>query len=166
MVCSPDDNTDFFDSVAGVWQGDTFAPFFLIHNLPWLLTTNLNGSNERKRLHTKKDKKAKDKKEMIPRQNYYSCRLCEWSNVCNVHANTPAQAESLLHSLEQTAKGIGFYRNSDKTELCFNQCGAASSLNGKPLKWVNLGSTISSTESDVNLRIGKAWTAIDRLSTK
>ena len=38
----------------------------------------------------------------------------------------------------------------------------------KPLKLVDqftyLGSNISSTESDVNLRIPKAWTAIDRLS--
>ena len=32
-------------------------------------------------------------------------------------ANTPAQAESLLHSLEQTASGIGLYVNSDKTEF-------------------------------------------------
>ena len=29
-------------------------------------------------------------------------------------ANTPAQAESLLHNLEQAAKGIGLYMNSDK----------------------------------------------------
>ena len=42
-----------------------------------------------------------------------------------------------------------------------------SSLNGKPLKLVDpfiyLGSNISSTESNVNIRIGQVWTAIDRL---
>ena len=32
-------------------------------------------------------------------------------------ANTPAQAKSLQHSLEQAAGGIGFNVNSDKTEF-------------------------------------------------
>ena len=47
----------------------------------------------------------------------------------------------------------------------FNQS-CVISLNGKPSKLVNhfiyLGSNISSTESDVNIRKGYAWTAIDR----
>ena len=30
-------------------------------------------------------------------------------------SNTPAQEEYLLHSLEQTAEGIGLYVNTDKT---------------------------------------------------
>ena len=30
--------------------------------------------------------------------------------------NTAAQAETLLHSLERTAAGIGLYLNADKTE--------------------------------------------------
>ena len=41
-------------------------------------------------------------------------------------------------------------------------------MHGKPLKFVDkvtyLGSSISSTESDVNIRIGKLWTLIFRLS--
>ena len=58
--------------------------------------------------------------------------------------------------------------NSYKTEfMCFNQDGAICSLNDKLLKLVDqftyLGSNISSTESDVNTRVGKAWTAIYRL---
>ena len=32
-------------------------------------------------------------------------------------ADIPAQAESLLHSLEEAAKNIGLYVNSDKTEF-------------------------------------------------
>ena len=35
---------------------------------------------------------------------------------------TVVHAESLLHSLEQAARGIGLYMNSDKTEfVCFKQ---------------------------------------------
>ena len=49
--------------------------------------------------------------------------------------DTPAQVESLLHSLEQTAKSIGLYVNLDKIDfMCFNHDGFISSLNGKPLK--------------------------------
>ena len=31
--------------------------------------------------------------------------------------NTPVQAKSLLHSLKQSAGGIGFYVNANKTKL-------------------------------------------------
>ena len=65
-------------------------------------------------------------------------------------------------------RGIGLYANSDKTEfMCFNQDGTISSLNEKPLKLIDpftyFGSNISSTESDLNIHIGKAGTWIDRL---
>ena len=50
-------------------------------------------------------------------------------------ANTPAQAKSMLHSLEQTASGIGLHVNSDKTDfICSKQNGAISTLNDQLLK--------------------------------
>ena len=82
-------------------------------------------------------------------------------------ANTPAQAKTLLHSLEQAAAGIGLH-NADKTEyMCFNQRGDISKLNGSSLKQLDkftyLGSSVSSTETDINTRLTKVWTAIDGL---
>ena len=48
-------------------------------------------------------------------------------------ANTPAQAETLLHSLEQAAGGIGLHVNTDRTEyMCFNQRGDISTLKSRP----------------------------------
>ena len=84
-------------------------------------------------------------------------------------ANTPNQAETLLHSLERAATGIGLYVNAHKPEyMCFNQTGDISTLDGTPLKQVDkfthLGSTIASTEKDIDTRLTKAWTAINRLS--
>ena len=39
-------------------------------------------------------------------------------------ANTPNQAETLLHSLERAAAGIGLYVNEHKTKyMCYNQTG-------------------------------------------
>ena len=84
-------------------------------------------------------------------------------------ANTPNQAETLLHSLERAAAGIGFHVNAHKTEyMCYNQTGNIATLDGASLKLVDkftdLGSSVSSTEKDIDTRLTKAWTAIDRLS--
>ena len=83
--------------------------------------------------------------------------------------NTPNQAETLLHSLELAAAGIGLHINAHITEyICYNQTGAISTLDGTSLKLVDkftyLGSSISSIEKDIDTRLTKAWTAIDRLS--
>ena len=51
--------------------------------------------------------------------------------------------------------------------MCFNQTGDISTLNGSTLKLVDkftyLGSSVSSTEKDINTWLAKAWTAIDKL---
>ena len=77
--------------------------------------------------------------------------------------------ESLLHSLEWAAAGIGLHVNAHKTEyMCYNQTGNITTLDGASLKLVDkftyLGSSISSTENNINTRLTKAWTAIYRLS--
>ena len=51
--------------------------------------------------------------------------------------------------------------------MCFNQRGDISTLKSGFLKLVDKfthqGSSVSSTEKDINTRLAKAWTAIDRL---
>ena len=84
-------------------------------------------------------------------------------------ANTPAQAETLLHSLERAAAGIRPHVNELKTEYrCFNQTGDIYTLGGSSLKFVDkftyLGSSVSTTGTDIDTRLTKAWTAIDKLS--
>ena len=84
-------------------------------------------------------------------------------------ANAPTQAETLLHSLKRAAASIGLHVNVHKTEYtCFTQTGDISTLNGSSLRLVDkftyLGSSVSSTETDINTRLPKAWTAINRLS--
>ena len=101
-----------------------------------------------------------------------------WSDM-NLLANTPNQptnqptkpnqAKTLLHSLERAATGIGLHINAHKMEyMCNNQTGDISTLDGTFLKLVGkftyLGSSVSSTAKDIDTRLTKAWTAIDRLS--
>ena len=98
-----------------------------------------------------KDKFQADKgrKQKIPCKNNYT-------NDIALLANTPAQAETLLHGLDRAAGCIGFHVNSHKTEyMCFNQRGDISTLNDNSLKLVDkftyLGSSVSSTEKDINM---------------
>ena len=82
----------------------------------------------------------------------------DYANELELFENTPAQAEFLLHSLEQTAKSIGLYVNLYRTEfIWFKQDGAITTLNDRLHKLVDhftyLGSNISSTEGDVEI----AW---------
>ena len=84
-------------------------------------------------------------------------------------ANTPNQSETLLQILERATAGIRLHVNAHKTEyMCFNQTGDISTLDGTSLKLVDkftyLGSSVSTTEKDIDTRLTKAWTTIDKLS--
>ena len=52
--------------------------------------------------------------------------------------------------------------------MCYNQTGDISTLDGTPLKLVDkfiyLWGSVASIEKDINTRLTKAWTAINRLS--
>ena len=79
------------------------------------------------------------------------------------------QVETLLQSLERAAAGISLHANAHKTEyMRFNQTGDISKLNGSSLKQVDkftyLRSSVSSTETDIDTRLAKAWKDINRLS--
>ena len=100
----------------------------------------------------------------MPHKNNYRFQLRQW-----LLANALAQAETLLHNLEWATTGFGLHVNAHKTEyMCFNQTGIISTLNGSSLKLVDkftyLGSSVSSTEMNINMRLTKAWTTINWLS--
>ena len=84
-------------------------------------------------------------------------------------ANTPNQAKTLLHSLERAVAGKGLHVNAQKTKyMCYNQTGDITTLDGASLKLVDkftyLVRSVSSTEKDIDTRLTKVLTAIDRLS--
>ena len=76
-----------------------------VHNLPRQRTSNVYRFNERKWLHTGKGKN--------PGQTITDTDYAD--DIAHL-ANTPTQAESLLHSLEKAAGGINLRVNADKTE--------------------------------------------------
>ena len=159
-VRSPDGDTEYFDIVAGVLQGDTLAPYLFIICLDYILRTSIDKIRENGFELTKKRSKRYPTKTITD---------ADYADDIAILANTPNQAETLLHSLERAAAGIGLHVNAHKTEyMCFNQAGDISTLDGISLKLVDkftyLGISVSSTEKDIDTWLTKAWTAIDKLS--
>ena len=160
-VRSPDGDTEYFDIVAGVLQRDTLAPYLFIICLDYVLRTSIDKIKENGFELTKKRSR---------RYPATTITDADYADDIAILANTPDQAETLLHSLERAAASIGLHVNAHKTEyMCYNQTGDISTLEGTPLKLVDkftyLGSNVESTEKDIETRLTKAWTAINRLST-
>ena len=159
-VRSPDGDTDYFDIVAGVLQGDTLTPYLFIICLDYLLRTSIDKIKENS-IKLTKERSRRYPTQAITDTNY--------ADDIVLLANAPTQAETLLHSLEWAAAGIGLHVNAHNTDyMCFNQVGNISTLYGSSLKLVDKftyqGSSVSSTETDINMWLAKAWTAVDRLS--
>ena len=159
-VRSPDGDTEYFDIIAGVLQGDTLAPYLFIICLDYVLRTSIDKIRENGFELTKKRSRRYPAKTITD---------ADYADDIALLGNTPNQAETLLHSLERAAAGIALHVNAHKTEyMCYHQTGDISTLDGTSLKLVDkfayLGSSVSSTEKDIDTRLTKAWTAIDRLS--
>ena len=159
-IHSPDGDTDYFDIVAGELPGDTLAPYLFIICLDYVLRTSIDKIKRNGFELTKKRSRRYPAKTITD---------TDYADDIVILANTPAQAETLLHSLERAVAGIGPHVNAHKTEyMCFNQTGDISTLDSRSLKLVDkftyLGSSVSSTETDIDTRLMKAWTAINKLS--
>ena len=117
-VRSPDGDTEYFDIVAGVLQGDTLAPYLFIICLDYVLRTSIAKIRENGFELTKKRSRRYPAKTITD---------ADYADDIAILANTPDQAETLLHSLERAAAGIGLYVNAHKTEyMCYNQTGNPS----------------------------------------
>ena len=115
-VRSPDGDTEYFDIVAGVLQGDTLAPVSLNHlsrttYLEHRLTKSKRMASNWRR------KEAEDTRATTITDADYADDIA-------ILANTPDQAETLLHSLERAAASIGLHVNAHKTEyMCYKPNG-------------------------------------------
>ena len=153
-VCSPNRDTDFFDIVGGVLQGNIFAPYLFIICLDYVLRTFIDKM---------KNNNFKLTKERSRRYPAHTITDVDYADDMALLANTLAQAETKLHatsSLHVNAHKSGY--------MYFNQRCDISTQNDSSLKLVDkftyIGSSVSSTKTDINTGLSKAWTAIDRLS--
>ena len=87
----PDGDTDYFDIVAGVLQRDTLVPYLFIICLNYVLRTSI---------HKIKENSFKLTKERSRRYPVKTVTDADYADDISLLANAPAQAETLLHSLE------------------------------------------------------------------
>ena len=101
-VPSLDGDTDNFDIVAGVLQEDTLAPYLFIICLDYVLRMSIDKM---------KDNGFKLTKERSRRYPAQIITDANYTDNIALLANTPNQAETLLHSLERAVAGIGLHVN-------------------------------------------------------
>ena len=85
-VRSPDGDTEYFDIVAGVLQGDTLAPYLFIICLDYVLRTSINKIRENGFQLTKRRSKRYPAKTITD---------ADYADDLALLANTPNQAETL-----------------------------------------------------------------------
>ena len=102
-VRSPDEDTEYFDIVAGVLQGDTLTPYLFIICLDYVLRTSIDKIRENGFELTKKRSRKYPAKAITD---------ADYADDIAILANTPNQVETQLHSLERAAAGIGLHVNA------------------------------------------------------
>ena len=162
-VISPDGDTNFFDIYAGMLQGDTLAPYLFIIALDYAMRIALKNNNAEEFGFTLVKSRSRRHPAVVITDADYADDIALLSDSIE-------KAELLLHRVEEAAKQIGLHINEDKTEfMAFNQPHAElQTTEEKPLKctddFVYLGSWIKSSKKDIDVRIGKAWTALRKLN--
>ena len=106
-VHSPDGDTDYFDIVAGILQGDTLPPYLFIICLDYILRTSID------KIQENGFKLTKERSRRYPAKTITDA---DYADDIALLANAPAPAKTLLHSLEQAAASIDLHVNAHKTE--------------------------------------------------
>ena len=107
-VRSPNGDTEYFDIVAGVLQGDTLAPYLFIICLDYVLRTSIDKIRENGYELTKKRSKRYPSKTITD---------ADYADDLALLANTPNQAETVLHSLERAAAAASMSMHT-KLNIC------------------------------------------------
>ena len=90
-VRSPDGDTEYFDIVAGVLQGDAQAPYLFIISLDYVLRTSID------KIRENSFKLIKKRSRRYPAKTITDA---DYADDIAILAHTPDQAETLQHSLE------------------------------------------------------------------
>ena len=158
-VSTPDGDSDSFDIVTGVMQGDPLAPFLFIICLDYAMrsaildTDGIVLKRRRSRRH--------------PPQ-----RLCDldFADDIALIEETIKKAEELLHRVERDCQHVGLCLNPKKTKFMLvnsNDPTPLTTSDGSIIERVDdftyLGG-LTNTANEINVKLGKAWGAINALT--
>ena len=162
-VLSPDGETDYFEILAGVLQGDTLAPYLFAIVIDYVMRRAV-GDKAQELGFTLIPRKSR----RVPSINVTD--LCFADDIALL-VNELQQAQELLQLVENEAAKVGLHVNGPKTELMsFNQDMLLSikTICGHIIKEVEnfkyLGGRMKSTEDDIKVRKALAWSACHKLS--
>ena len=161
-VITPDGETDFFEIIAGIFQGDTLAPYLFIIVLDYVLKEAYKVSSNDTGVVIE-PRRGKRQSEIKLRDSSYADDIALLNHSLEL-------AEELLHAVERAAMAVGLHLNAGKTEVLsinIHVTHQIKTLQGKPLKNVNnfkyLGSYTPSSEYDFKIRRALAWVACNKL---
>ena len=131
-VISPDGETEYFEILLGVLQGDTLAPYLFVIVLDYVLRNTFKGREEELgfRLHRRRSSR-------VPAVHITDL---DFADDLAVLVEEMDQAQKALEALEQEAGKVGLVCNAKKTELqAFNQASPTSitSKSGQLIKEVD-----------------------------
>ena len=159
QVVTPDGDTEFFEILVGVQQGDTLAPFLFIIALDCALREASRETHAGFILTP-----------LTPQlSSWHVATYTTATDLADDHAlisDHREEAELLSLRLEVAAETVGRHVNYstwERNSMLYNQAeGDLVSLEGNKLKQVDnfkyLGSWIQSCEKDMNIRIGQEYT--------
>ena len=158
-VLSPDGETEYFEIMAGVLQGDTLAPFLFIIALDYAMriaTADKSiGFTLKQRISTRHPtEKITD---------------TDFADDIALLSDFTEDGQLLLLRVERAAAQIGLHVNETKTEyIIYNQLPTdIITLEGHKLKEVTdfqyLGAWISNSAKDMGVRIAKPWSVLNKM---
>ena len=162
-VLSQDGETELFDILAGVLQGDTLAPYLFIIALDYALGKAINGREEELGFQIQRRQSRRIKPVCISDLDF--------ADDIALISEQVKQAQALLDRVETAAAAIGLMANPKKTKVMTFNCPSKIDIktsDGSILEEVDdftyLGSLVSSSRADIAKRIGLAWAAHNKMS--
>ena len=161
-VITPDGETEEFDILAGVLQGDTLAPYLFIITLDYCLRAAIGGKEDTLGF-TIKPRQSR-------RKGPISITDLDFADDIALLSNNMSQAQELLDVVEKAALKVGLHMNAKKTQfMTFNQSQETQikTCDDTFLKEVQdfkyLGAWVKNTENDIRVRKAMAWQACNKL---
>ena len=160
-IITPDGETESFDILSGILQGDTLAPFLFIIVIDYIMRISVDTMKENGLLYQ-------------PRRSSRHPDLfitdADFADDIALLSDSLTNAQALLSALESASNCTGLYLNETKTEcmpINIRNNIQIKTLSNNILKCVDdykyLGSHILNSEKDFNIRKGMAWSACNKM---
>ncbi|KAI8514433.1 hypothetical protein Bbelb_070240 [Branchiostoma belcheri] len=154
-------DTETFQILAGVLQGDTLAPFLFILALDYALRCAIEGREEQLDFTLKRRASRRVPAKMVTDFDF--------ADDLALISKTAERARALLAEVERHCRKIGLQLNAKKTKvMAFNSTDdTVAALNGTQLEVVKdfryLGGWIATTSHDIKVRRALAWSALHNM---